>query len=175
MAPSAALAVLRRALRRSPDLRRGLGFTIALALIAALGRVAIPVLIQQIVDRGLVRWLPARLRARRLPGGARRSRARCTLASRALLLRLVRATEDTLYQLRVDAFAHIHRLSLATTPGSRGACGWPGSPRDTESIERFLSGGDRWVVDSVLIVAALAVMAVFAWQLAVAGRSSCCW
>ena len=52
--PSAALRVLRRALARSADLRRGLGFTIAMAVATAAGRVAIPVLIQQVIDHGIV-------------------------------------------------------------------------------------------------------------------------
>ena len=89
------------------------------------------------------------------------------LASRALLLRLVRATQDTLYQLRVDTFEHICRLSLEAHTGSRRGVWLARVTSDTDSIERFLQwGAIAWIVDSVLIVTALAVMAVFAWQLA---------
>lgn len=164
--PTAALAVLRRALRRSPALRRGLAITLLLALIAALGRVSIPILIQQIVDRGLAHGYR--------PGFALGACAAALLitgvvyvASRALLRRLVRATQDTLYELRVDTFDHICRLGLQAHAGSRRGVWLARVTSDTESIERFLQwGAIAWITDTVLIVAALAVMAAFAWQLA---------
>src|SRR5262249_39065650 len=44
--PQTAIGVLRRGLRESPELRRGLAFTIALALASAIGRLFIPILLQ---------------------------------------------------------------------------------------------------------------------------------
>ena len=164
--PTTALAVLRRALRRSPALRRGLAITLLLAFVAALGRVSIPILVQQIVDRGLTQGyqpgfaLAACLVALVITGVV-------YLTSRALLRRLVRATQDTLYQLRIDTFAHICGLSLEAHTGSRRGVWLARVTSDTESIERFLQwGAIAWIVDTVLIVVALVVMAVFAWQLA---------
>src|SRR5436309_3138466 len=49
-----ALAVLRRGLRESPDLRAGLGYTVALGIAMTAGRVVVPVLVQQALQRGLV-------------------------------------------------------------------------------------------------------------------------
>ena len=46
-----ALALLRRGLGASPELRRGAGITLGLALVAGGGRVITPVLVQQAIDR----------------------------------------------------------------------------------------------------------------------------
>ena len=48
-----ALIVLKRGLQVSPELRTGAGLTVLMALIVAAGSLAIPVLIQQILDQGL--------------------------------------------------------------------------------------------------------------------------
>src|SRR6185437_10766381 len=48
-----ALRLLRRGLRETPELRAGIGYTIGLAMALTAGRLLIPILIQQIFDRGL--------------------------------------------------------------------------------------------------------------------------
>ena len=48
-----ALATLRRGLRLMPEFRRGLPATFALALVATVGRVVVPIAVQQVLDRGL--------------------------------------------------------------------------------------------------------------------------
>ena len=53
-APAGAIAVLRRALRTSPGLLRGVRTTVMLALFGAAGRVVVPVLVQQVLDRGIL-------------------------------------------------------------------------------------------------------------------------
>ena len=50
---SGAIDVLRRGLAVSPELRDGIRFTVLMALCAAAGRIVVPVLIQQILDRGV--------------------------------------------------------------------------------------------------------------------------
>src|SRR3954465_15236530 len=52
IAYAGALDVLKRGLRASPELRQGLTGTIALAFVAAAGRVLVPILSQQALDRG---------------------------------------------------------------------------------------------------------------------------
>ena len=44
---------IRRGLRLSPELRRGLPGTLVLALIATAGRVIVPIAIQQVIDGGI--------------------------------------------------------------------------------------------------------------------------
>ena len=50
---SGAISVLRRGMQRSPALRRGVALTALMATLTSLGRLAVPVLIQQVIDRGL--------------------------------------------------------------------------------------------------------------------------
>ena len=49
----ATMATLRRGLQLSPELRVGLGLTIALAVLATVGRVVIPFVVQQATDNGI--------------------------------------------------------------------------------------------------------------------------
>ena len=51
---SGAMSVLRRGLATSPELRVGLKATIVFAIVAAVGKLAIPILIQVILDRGVL-------------------------------------------------------------------------------------------------------------------------
>src|SRR4030095_5513385 len=44
---------IRRGLALSPELRVGLGGTLALSVLAMVGRVAVPIAVQQVIDRGL--------------------------------------------------------------------------------------------------------------------------
>ena len=57
------LTVFKRGLEVSPDLRNGLLVTVLLALTAAAGRLIIPILVQLVLDRGLLgdEWLSPRL------------------------------------------------------------------------------------------------------------------
>ena len=48
-----AWATVRRGLRLSPELRRGLPGTIAIAIVATAGRVIVPIAIQQLIDRSI--------------------------------------------------------------------------------------------------------------------------
>jgi len=47
-----ALETLRRGWRGSPELRQGAALTIGLAMIGAGGRLVVPILVQQSIDRG---------------------------------------------------------------------------------------------------------------------------
>ena len=49
-----AIATIRRGLREAPVLRSGLWLTFLLAAIGSGGRVVVPILIQQAIDRGIV-------------------------------------------------------------------------------------------------------------------------
>ncbi len=111
---SGAMVVLRRGLADSPELRRGLKLTVAFAIIGAVGRLTIPVLVQQVIDKGLLAdegFRPAftfgscGLAAVIVIGVA--------LLSRVTYIRLVTAAEAMLRGLRVRAFAHVHALSMA--------------------------------------------------------------
>ena len=49
-----ALDVMKRGLRVSPELRAGLGITVVMALTAAIGRLVVPILVQLILDNGVL-------------------------------------------------------------------------------------------------------------------------
>lgn len=164
-----ALDVLRRGLRESPELRAGIVFTLLMAVATAAGRLIIPILIQQILDRGVtgedgyrpefVLWscLVAVVLI-----------AAIAVAGRITYLRLVRAAEAMLYGLRVRAFSHIHELSIADHTDVRRGIFVSRVTSDIEMLAQFAQwGAISWIVNTTIIVGTLAVMAVYSWQLAV--------
>src|SRR5690242_2343960 len=113
-AGTGALQVLRRGLSVSPDLRTGIRVSMGFAAISAFGRLLVPVLIQQILDRGI------------LGDGGFNGAVTYTLCAvgavlvvvvaflqKATYLRFLRAAEAALADLRVRVFRHIHQLSIA--------------------------------------------------------------
>ena len=167
-APARALDVLRRGAMASPDLRRGVGFTVVMAILGAVARVIVPVLAQQVIDRGV-----------RNPAGfdGRFVVVSCVLGGvvvvglaalgRVTYLRLLQAAESMLKQLRVDAFTHVHRMSVADHNETRRGVLTARVTSDIETIARFAQwGAVAWIVNSVVILGVLLVLAIYAWQLA---------
>lgn len=162
-----AMAILRRGLRASPELRQGAGVTIFLALLSAAGRVVTPILTQQVIDRGLV---PGAIRVgvvAALAGAAAVVVVLTALTVRATHRRLARSSEEALYHLRVRTFAHIHQLSLAHhTEEHRGTL-VSRVTSDVETLSQFFSwGGVAWIVNSALWLAVVVTMAVYDARLA---------
>jgi putative ABC transport system ATP-binding protein len=164
-----ALDVLRRGLAATPELRVGLSATIVFAIVAAIGKLAIPILIQVILDRGVLG-----------PDGFRPefvllacvAAVVLTLAvlliSRVAYFRLVRAAEQALCNLRVRVFDHIHRLSMAEHTTTRRGVFVSRVTSDIETLARFVQWGMiSWLVNGTLIVGTLVVMFVYSWQLTV--------
>jgi len=162
-----ALSVLRRGLAASPELRSGARASLGLALMSAAGKVTVPVLIQQIIDRGF--GGPDGFR----PGfvfGAAAVAAVVVVATGVVQAvaqrRLVRAAQQALYGLRTRAFSHIHRLSIADHNESRRGVWVSRVTSDVETLARFAEwGAVAWIIHSFLIVGVLVVMAVYSWQL----------
>lgn len=163
-----AMAVLRRGLRESPELRRGLWLTVLFAVLSAVGRLTIPVLVQQVVDKGLL--ADEGFQADVVFGICGVGAAVILIVavlSRFTYLRLVAAAEAMLRSLRVRAFAHVHRLSAADHDESRRGELTSRITSDIETIARFAQyGAVAWIVNSVVILGTLIVMAFYAWQLA---------
>ena len=89
------------------------------------------------------------------------------MASRATYRRLVRATENTLYGLRVRVFSHIHSLSIADHEATRRGVLVSRVTSDVETLARFAEwGAVSWMVNSAVIVGVVVVMFVYSWQLA---------
>lgn len=163
-----AMAILRRGLAVTPELKQGLVLTAVLAVATALGKLAVPVLIQQILDRGVLGedgYRPGFVAA--TCGFATALIVGLYFVSRATFLRLVRAAEASLLGLRVRTFQHIHRLSLADHVDQRRGALVSRVTSDVETMAQFTEwGAVAWIVDSVLLVTTIAVMLLYSWQLA---------
>ncbi len=161
-----ALAVLRRGVRESPELRRGIGFTVALALIVAGGRLVIPIVVQQVLDHGLRTGFDGGFVVAACAGAAVLLVVVATV-NRFTYLRLVTAAENMLYGLRTRAFAHVHRLSVAAHNESKRGILVTHVTSDIETIAQFAQwGAISWIVNSTIVVAAITTMALYSWQLA---------
>lgn len=162
-----ALAVLRRGLAVTPELRQGLLLTAAFAVVTALGKLAVPVLIQQVLDRGILGergYRPTFVAVSCLAIGG--LIVIVYVAGRATFLRLVRAAEASLLGLRTRTFSHVHELSIAEHVDHRRGALVARVTSDVETLAQFTEwGAMAWIVDSILIVTTLAVMAAYSWPL----------
>lgn len=164
-----ALSVLRRGFARSPELARGLRLTVLFAVIGSVGRLIIPVLIQQVIDKGLLADEGFR------PGftvtacaGAAVIVIGVMLLARVTYVRLVTTAELMLRNLRVRTFSHIHRLPIADHESTRRGELTSRVTSDIETIARFVQyGAVAWIIDTVVVLGTLTVMSFYAWQLAV--------
>jgi len=162
-----ALQVLRRGIAMSQQLRRGLPVIAAVGLFAAVGRLIVPVLVQLVLDHGVlgddgyrpgVVWTLSLLALALVLIVA--------TASRLALIRLLTLAESVMLDLRVRAFEHIHRLSLADHSESRRGVLVARVTSDIEAMAVFMQwGAMSWTINPVLIVGTLTVMLFYSWQL----------
>lgn len=164
---SGAWSVLRRGLRETPELRSGLAFTLVLALAGAAGRLVVPVLMQQIIDRGIVGgsgFRPAIVYP--LCGAVAAVIVLVYLAGRMSFIRLTRAAESALCGLRVRTFAHIHNLSIAEQSETRRGTFVARVTADVDTLSQFLDwGGIHWVTSLTLMLGCVIAMLVYSVQL----------
>lgn len=162
-----ALDVLRRGMRATPTLRRGARATIGFALLGGVGRVAIPVLVQQVLDRGVLGddgvHLPV---IYKLSAAAAVVVVLTAFASFLTHRRLAIAAEGSLRELREKAFTHIHRLSIGHHSGERRGEMVSRVTSDVETMSQFFQwGAVAWVVDSAVMLATIVTMAIYDWRL----------
>jgi ATP-binding cassette, subfamily B, bacterial len=157
---------LARGWRDSAELREGFRVTVVLALVGGAGRLAGPILLQQIIDRGIedngVRLgLVAVLCA--VAGGFILATA---AALRAAHLRLAIASSRALADLRVRAFGHIHRLGMRYHSEEHRGNLVSRVTSDVESLSQFFNwGGVAWLVSGATMLAVLVTMLVYDWRL----------
>lgn len=161
-ARAGALTTIRRGLRLSPELRRGLPGTLALAVVATAGRVIIPVAIQQVIDRGIT--------SSGMDMGF--VMQMCALALGAVLvtagatgwmhLRLAKVSETALSGLRVRAFRHIHDLSMLHQAAEQRGALVSRVTSDVDEISRFMQwAGLQLITNGGQALLALVVMFVY--------------
>ena len=162
------LATLRRGVQVSPEIVDGWVLTGALAVLAAVGRVVVPIAVQQTIDIGIL-----------APGGPAVARVVVLVVAAALCLfgagvcsafvnvRLFSATEAGLASLRVRAFRHVHDLSVLTQNTERRGSLVSRVTSDVDTISLFVQwGGIQLLVSVLQIGVATVLMAVYSWQLA---------
>ena len=162
-----AVNVITRGLELSPALRRGLGLTVVLALCGTGTRVTVPILVQQVIDRGLdADGVDLRLVLVLciLCGVAVSASA---LSLRAAIRRLGVRSEEALYGLRVRLFEHIHGLSIAYHNEEKKGALVARVTSDIETLGQFFSWGAlAWLLDGTLVVVIGVIMLSYDWLLA---------
>ena len=163
-----AVETIGRGVRAAPALRTGFGVTLALAMMGAGGRVVIPILVQQSIDRG---FTPAGVRVDLITTMAVVAFfviVIATWAQRTAVARLGRRSEEALYALRVRLFEHIHRLSVADHNEERKGALVARVTSDVETLAQFFQwGGLAWLLDGTLMLLVAGVMLAYDWVLAV--------
>ncbi|ASU83473.1 ABC transporter ATP-binding protein [Nocardiopsis gilva YIM 90087] len=163
-----ALGTIRRGLELSPEFTRGLRLTLLFAVVATLGKVIVPMAIQQVIDNGLG------------AGGGEPdlSFVAATVGLCAVLLlvtmvcsylmnlRLYRATESGLATLRRKAFRHVHDLSVLTQNSERKGALVSRVTADVDQISTFMQwGGLLLIISTGQLFIATTLMAVYSWKL----------
>nr|WP_318244075.1 ABC transporter ATP-binding protein [Oerskovia rustica] len=170
MASASALGVfatLRKGVQMSPEILQGVWITLLLAVAAALGRIVVPIAVQQTVDTGIMApGGPDTSRVTLLVGAAARVLVVAGLCSALVNVRLFRSTEAGLASLRVRAFRHVHDLSVLTQSTERRGALVSRVTSDVDTISLFVQWGGIMLLVSVLqIGAATILMAFYSWQL----------
>ena len=162
-----AWATLRRGLALSPEFRTGLPVTLLLAFGATVGRVLVPIAVQQTIDSGLMGpGGPDLTRVREVVTLAAVATVLTAFASYLLNVRLFRTTESGLATLRVRAFRHVHDLSVLTQNAERRGSLVSRVTSDVDTISTFMQwGGLLMVVSFGQLLVATALMAYYSWQL----------
>lgn len=159
---------VKRGLRLSPELKAGLVGTILLAVVATVGRIVVPVSVQQAIDNGLL-----------AEGGPDVDYVILIAVAGAMVLmvtasanyfmnvRLYTVCETALASLRRRTFRHIHDLSMLHQQGERRGALTSRVTTDIDQISQFLQGGGIiLLISSGQIIAATVVMVAYNWILA---------
>jgi ATP-binding cassette, subfamily B, bacterial len=158
---------MRRGLALSPEMRTGLAGTIGLALVAMAGRAAVPIAVQQGIDRGLA-----------VAGGPDLGvvgvvvaitvavLAATTVCGYFMMVRLFTVSETALANVRTRTFRHVHDLSMLHQQSERRGSLVSRVTSDVDQITQFLQwGGVILLISAGQVVVTTIVMAVYSWHL----------
>jgi ATP-binding cassette, subfamily B, bacterial len=159
--------ILRRGFALSPALRDGLGVTLLLGAVSTIGSAIVPVVIQKTIDDGLLG-----------SGGLDRGQVwtytwvaalvvlATAVAAYWMKVRLYKASEAGLAELRIKAFRHVHDLPVLTQDTERRGALVSRVTSDVDQVSLFLQFSGLLMIISVgQIIVATVVMAVYSWQL----------
>jgi ATP-binding cassette subfamily B protein len=156
-----------RGVELSPELKEGVGVTLVLAVVATLGRVVVPIAVQQTLDNGLgAEGGPDLGFMTTMALAAALAIVVTGVASYLMTSRMFTAAERGLATLRVKAFRHVHDLPLLTQNTERRGALVARVTSDVDQVSQFLIFGGLIAVVSVgQILVATVVMAFYSWQL----------
>lgn len=162
-----ALATVRHGLALTPEFRKGLAGTLALAALATAGKIIVPIAVQQTIDTGLKGSAPDLPYIRAAVLVCAVAVVLTALSAYLMNVRLYRATETSLATLRVRGFRHVHDLSVLTQNSERRGALVSRVTGDVDQISAFMQWGGLMVVVALgQVVVATVLMFVYSWQLA---------
>jgi ABC-type multidrug transport system fused ATPase/permease subunit len=164
----AALETIRRGVRVSPELTEGVRGTLALAAVASVGQVIVPIVVQQTLDHGLgAEGGPDVSFTVTMGLLAAVAIAITSFASYLMTKRLFTTSERGLATLRIKAFRHVHELPVLTQNTERRGALVSRVTSDVDQVSQFLVfGGLLFVVSIGQVLIATIVMVIYSWQLA---------
>ncbi len=152
----------------SPEIRKGLGVTVMLALVAASARAVIPYLTQRVTDEGLLAEAGVNVDlVQRLVVGGAVVVVISMLVEWRVRRRMVIAAEAGLATLRKRAFHNVHRLSVLTQNSEQRGRYVSRVTGDVDTMRDLM----QWTGAGMLVAAfestvVFVVMALYSWQLA---------
>ena len=162
-----AMAILKRGVAASPELKPGLRVSVGFAVVIALGRLVLPVAVQQIIDKGFRQGDPSDAFVYAACGVCAVLLVLLAILNGVTYLRLTHTAQNTLFGLRTRTFNHVHALSLAHHNESKRGVLVSRVTADVETLAQFAQwGAISWLVNVTIIVVTLAALAIYAWQLA---------
>ncbi len=163
-----AWATLKRGVSLSPELTKGIGVTLLLAIVTTAGRVVVPVVVQRVTDDGLLAaGGPDAGIVYRYLAIAAVVVVITAICSYAVNVRLFTASEGGLATLRVKAFRHIHDLSVLTQNAERRGSMVARVTTDVDTISQFVQfGGIVLIVSLGQITLATVLMVIYSPVLA---------
>ncbi|PRX98521.1 ABC transporter ATP-binding protein [Allonocardiopsis opalescens] len=165
-AQDSAIGTVRRGFGLSPEFRAGLGVTLVFAVIATLGRVLVPIAVQQAVDRGIATGTPDTGFVIAMVLVCAVGVVVTSVCAYQMNVRLYRATESGLATLRRKAFRHIHDLSVLTQNTERKGALVSRVTSDVDQVSSFMQSGGLMLIISIgQLLIATVLMAVYSWQL----------
>ncbi len=165
------LEIIRRGLRTTPELAHGIGVTAMLGVVFAVGQLAVPIVIQQAIDRGGLSSGTVDVDAVAMFGALG---IVVILGSEILGVgikrRLIRRAESSLRSLRVKIFDHVHKLSLQDHNDQSTGVLISRVTSDVDALTRFADWGlFTWLVQPVVVVGIFITMAFYSPWLALLG------
>ncbi|QLQ10452.1 MAG: ABC transporter ATP-binding protein [Nocardioidaceae bacterium] len=161
--------VLRRGVELSPELKEGFWGTLVWAIVGTLGRVVVPIAVQQTLDHGLGTGEGIDTGfTTRMAGIALVAIVVTAAASYLMTARLFRSAERGLATLRIKAFRQVHDLPVLTQNTERRGALVSRVTSDVDQVSQFLVFGGIIAIISVgQVLVATVVMAYYSWQLTV--------